>query len=649
MAIGKSNWFTADLRYSVRSRYSFCIIVIALSTLIQCLLNPILGGELPYVAAYFGIMLIAWRAGFGPAVLGVVLNALTVDYFVMAPRHTFAVSGMPDLARTGLFALVGVAAGAMSEAYHRAVAASNAAYRLSERQQGELEQIYSTAPIGLAFLDENLRYLRVNQALATFDGVPAEAHLGRHISEILSPTATVRLVPLLRQVLATREPLTDIELQGPNAAYSQETRYVRVSFYPVEVGELKGIHGVVEDVTAEKKVQNELKAIEEQLRHTVKMEAIGRLAGGVAHDFNNLLMVISSYTELLLQQLEDQPDSAKKLRAIDGATQRAARLTRQLLAFSRKQTMQPEVIELDSLIANFEQLLRRVMIEDIDLLLELDSNGARIKTDPSQLEQVLMNLAVNARDAMPSGGRLAIHTRLLRFEEDTVQSLFSIPRGEYVEISVSDCGRGMSPEVQARIFDPFFTTKEPGQGTGLGLAMAYGIVKQTGGYIEVTSAVGQGTTFRIWLPTTRDASSALKSQSSISPRGRGTILIVEDEAELRQAVAESLSALGYRVLEAQHGGEALEVIEKHSEEIDLLLSDAVMPHLRGMDLLERVRIRHPAIKLILMSGNPPANLRNSDVGENSEDDGKVVFLQKPFAHAELAKIVSTLLSSSLAI
>ena len=448
-------------------------------------------------------------------------------------------------------------------------------------------------------------------------------------------------------VLSSREPVTDIELQGPNEPYGKEIRHVRVSFYPVQVGELKGIHAVVEDVTAEKKVQNELKAIEEQLRHSVKMEAIGRLAGGVAHDFNNLLMVISSYTELLLQQLEDQPDSAKKLRAIDGATQRAARLTRQLLAFSRKQTMQAEVIDLDALIANFEQLLRRVMIEDIDLLLELDSSGARIKTDPSQLEQVLMNLAVNARDAMPTGGRLAIHTRLRRFEEDTVRSLFSIPRGEYVEISVTDCGRGMSPEVQARIFDPFFTTKEPGQGTGLGLAMAYGIIKQSGGYIEVNSAVGQGTTFRIWLPTTRDASSTSKLQSSISPRGRGTILIVEDEAELRQAIAESLSALGYRVLEAQHGSEALEIVEKHSGQIDLLLSDAVMPHLRGVDLLHRIRASYPGIKLILMSGNPEATSPSSASGEAGEPDGNIVFLQKPFAHAELAKTIRKLLTHSL--
>jgi two-component system, cell cycle sensor histidine kinase and response regulator CckA len=646
MAVNKQNGIIPDLRQSAGIRYSFCIVIIALSTLIQWFFNPILGGELPYLAAYFGIMLIAWKAGFGPAVAGVILNALTIDYFIMAPLHSLKIAGMPNVARTALFALIGVAAGAMGEAYHRAVAASKAAYRLSERQQVELEQIYSSAPIGLAFLDENLRYLRVNQALASFNGVPAEAHVGRHISEVLSPATTKQLVPLLAHVLSSREPVTDIELQGSDVIYNRETRYVRVSFYPVQVGELKGIHAVVEDVTAEKRIQSELKAIEEQLRHTVKMEAIGRLAGGVAHDFNNLLMVISSYTELLLQQHEGEPESAKKLRAISGATQRAARLTRQLLAFSRKQTLKPEVIDIDSSIRDFEQLLQRVMIENIDLVLELDSNHARIKADASQLEQVLMNLAVNARDAMPAGGRFAIHTRACTFEQDTVRSLFSIPKGEYVEISISDTGRGMSPEVQVRIFDPFFTTKEPGQGTGLGLAMSYGIIKQSGGYIEVNSAVGQGTTFRIWLPTTAEACGDVTVLASTSPRGRGTILIVEDEAELRRTIGESLSALGYRILEAQHGDEALEVVERHSGSIDLLLSDIVMPQLGGVDLIQRMRANYPGIKLILMSGNSQPKSLSPDSEESGEREGNVLFLQKPFAHSELAQAIAKLLSYS---
>jgi len=369
------------------------------------------------------------------------------------------------------------------------------------------------------------------------------------------------------------------------------------------------------------------------------MEAVGRLAGGVAHDFNNLLMVISSYTEMLLEQLHDQPAHTKKLNAIAGAAQRAARLTRQLLAFSRKQTLQPQVVEVDSLVSNFEQLLRKAINEDVALLMQLDSPGAKVKVDPSQLEQVLLNLAVNSRDAMPHGGRLIIHTTVRKFPEETVRSVFSIPAGEYVEMSITDSGRGMSPEVQARIFDPFFTTKERGQGSGLGLAMVYGIVKQSGGYIEVQSAVAQGTTFRIWLPTTAEADLRCASQVSAPAVGAGTILIVEDEETLRQAIRESLVLQGYRVLEAPHGEEALAVIASHSGTIDLLLTDAVMPGMSGMDLIQRVRPSHSSMKLILMSGYANAAV--------VEGGGDITFLQKPFAQAELAQIVRRLLSKSL--
>src|SRR6185503_5223271 len=222
----------------------------------------------------------------------------------------------------------------------------------------------------------------------------------------------------------------------------------------------------------------------------------------------------------------------------------AARLTKQLLAFSRKQLMQPQIVEVDSLITNLEHLLRRLLTEDIDLILELNSTGKKVKIDPSQFEQVLMNLAVNSRDAMRKGGRLTIHTDARTLDDEIVRPLFTIPAGEYVEIAITDSGSGMSPEVQARIFDPFFTTKEPGQGTGLGLAMVYGIIKQSGGYIEVSSATGDGTTFRIWLATTSVDTEGGVAEPPLSSAAKGTILLVEDEAILRQAIAESLSALG---------------------------------------------------------------------------------------------------------
>jgi len=631
-------------RLATPARYWIAVGIIALTTVVRWFLLPVLGPEYPYAGFFVPVIAIAWIGGLGPALLGVGLGMISADFFFMVPQYRFSVPNTHDLLATVVFVFIGTAAGAMSEAYRRALDSAERAYRLSAQQQAELQQIYASTPIGLGFLDENLRYLRVNDALAAFNGLPADQHPGRHISEILSAETIEKLMPHLVEVLTTQQPLTNVEFQGPRAPGSEELRHVRASFYPVQLGELRGLHGVVEDITAEKKAQEELKRVETQLRHAVKMEAVGRLAGGVAHDFNNLLMVISSYTELLLQQLEGETGHAKKLRAIAGAAQRAARLTRELLAFSRKQAMQVQVVEIDPLVQNFEHLLRGALREDIDFFLETDGKGARIKIDPSQFEHVLLNLTVNARDAMPNGGRFEIHTGLRKFDCEEMRSVFSIPPGEYVEISLSDSGCGMSPEAQTKIFDPFFSTKEQGQGTGLGLAMVYGIVKQSGGYIEVQSVENQGTSFRIWLPTTTALSSQVAVPIARPCKGSGTILVVEDESALRQAISESLTALGYRVLEAADGVEALTIIERNGSVIDLVLTDAVMPNMGGLDLIQRVRASHPQIKTMLMSGY--ANSA-SPTTISEEGGAGLIFLQKPFAQAELAKAVRQVLFTSL--
>ena len=632
-------------RLSRSSRYLICIALLGVATVVRLLLNPVLKTELPYIVLYFAIMLIAWIGGLGPAVLGVVLGIISANYLFMAPQHAWSTSiGMHDLVTTLLFAFIGIATGGMSEVYGRALAESREAYKLSQDRQFELEHIYSSAPVGLAFVDENLRYLRVNDALAALNGAPPSAHVGKSVSDILPASAVALLTPLVRKVLATRTPLVDYEIQAEAPPGSGELRYMKLSFYPVQIGELRGVHAVIEDVTAARRTELELKSLEQQLQHAVKMEAIGRLAGGVAHDFNNLLMVISSYTELLLQQLEHDPAIARKLQAIAGATQRAARLTRQLLAFSRKQTLQAQVLEFDSLVANSEPLLRRVLHEDIDLIMELHCAKTKVKIDPAQFEHVLMNLTLNSRDAMTSKGRLVIHTACRRYDEESVRSLFTLPAGAYVEMSITDSGRGMSPEVQARIFDPFFTTKEPGQGTGLGLAMVYGIVKQSGGYIEVNSEVGQGTTFHVWLPIVEGwAEQSVQEPSSALSTG-ATILLVEDETILRQAISESLSALGYRVLEAPDGARAIEIMDTEGGTVDLILSDAVMPRIGGAELIHHVRAGRPRMKAILMSGY--AHAHSVGAGSAGEPDPDIVVLQKPFAHAELAKIIRKLLSNS---
>jgi PAS domain S-box-containing protein len=631
----------ARLRLSGPKRYWFAVGTIVLATLIRWLLNPVFGAQLPYAIFFAAILAIAWISGLGPALMGVALSIISADFFFMAPKHNLVMTSRTDVMFSVGFAFVGIVSGAISDAYRRALDSSQAAYRLSRRQQAELRQIYSSTPIGLGFLDENLRYLRVNDALAVFNGVPADQHPGRHISEILSPEIAAKVMPLLKEILSTGKPITDLEFQGPKTRNGEELRYVRASFYPVQLGEIRGVHGIVEDITAEKKAQEELKAVEAQLRYGFKMEAVGRLAGGIAHDFNNLLMVISNYTELLLQQVQDNPSHAKKLHAIAAASQRAALLTRQLLAFGRKQPMQARILEFDLLVQNLQQVLCSALRENVDLVLNLNAHGAHVRIDPSLLEQALMNLAANARDAMPQGGKLIIKTLLRRFEQEETHSLFTISPGEYVEISLIDSGCGISPELQTRIFDPFFTTKEQGRGSGLGLSMVYGIVKQSSGYIEVRSVEGEGTTFVIWLPTTTQVSVQPVAPVAIPQKGSGTILLAEDESTLRQAICESLTELGYRVIEAADGLEALAAMERDRAQIDLLLTDAVMPNMGGLDLIQRVRSAHPEVKSILMSG-----YSNSDSPTAIPGNEGLVFLQKPFAQAELAKAVRKVLATS---
>ncbi|MBV9074929.1 MAG: DUF4118 domain-containing protein [Acidobacteria bacterium] len=636
------NGLVARLRRSRNARYWMAVLLPTFAGFLRFLLNPVLGTNFGFLTFYPAIMITAWIGGIGPAIVSVILSVAGADLLFFAPRYTFALASTQEYLLTGLFAFVGIATGAISEAYRRMLRRSERDLEVIARQQAELQQIYATTPIGLGFLDEQLRYIRVNNALASFNGVPAEQHPGRHISEILSPETAHLIAPALRQVLETGKPILNVEMAGPRAPASEELRHVRVSFYPVQIGALKGIHGVVEDVTAEKQSQDALKAAEEQLRYAAKMEAVGRLAGGVAHDFNNLLMVISSYTELLEHQLS-APDHLKKLRAISGATQRAARLTQQLLAFGRKQPMQVQAIEVDAWLRNFEQSLHTALRDDIEVKLDLNAGEVSVGLDPAMLEQALTGLAVNARDAMPHGGEVRLQTRLCNVEIEESRAGFSIAPGAYVELSFSDSGVGMPADVQARIFDPFFTTKEQGKGSGLGLAMVYGIVKQSGGYIDVQSAEQQGTTFRLWLPVAREGvTPEPRLQQLPLNAGSGTILLAEDEATLREAICETLTALGYRVKQARDGSEALALLQQNVGDIDLLLTDAVMPNMGGLDLIERLQTSQTPIKTILMSGY--TNSVSTETLTPHLNRG-LIFLQKPFAQDELAKAVRRALAN----
>jgi len=376
--------------------------------------------------------------------------------------------------------------------------------------------------------------------------------------------------------------------------------------------------------------------LEQQLRQAQKMEAVGRLAGGVAHDFNNLLMVIKGHTELLMNELSPADSMARKITQIDRAADRAAALTKQLLAFSRMQVLQPRVMNLNGVVEDMGKLLPRLIGEDVELGIRTVSDLGAIRADASQMEQIIMNLAVNARDAMPSGGRLIIETSNAELDRTYNSTHPIVKPGRYVLLAVSDTGTGMDADTQAHIFEPFFTTKEPGKGTGLGLATVYGVVKQSGGFIWVYSELGKGTSFKIYLPRVDQpedkAISALPFAEA--PRGTETILLAEDEQDVREVAREFLESGGYTVIEACNGADALRLATEHKAVIDLLVSDMVMPGMTGKELARRLKQQHSSVGVVYMSG-----YSEQTAAETAEADGNMLLLTKPFSRGSILRTV----------
>jgi CheY-like chemotaxis protein len=373
------------------------------------------------------------------------------------------------------------------------------------------------------------------------------------------------------------------------------------------------------------------------------MEAIGRLAGGVAHDFNNLLTIINGYSDLLLGRLSPDDPSRNLVSEIYRAGERSAGLTRQLLAFSRKQVLAPRTLDLNAVVADTTSLLQRVIGEDVRLAAAPGRGLWPVRADVGQIEQVLVNLAVNARDAMPAGGKLTIETRNVELDEEYAASHADARPGPYVLLAVSDTGHGMTPEVKARIFEPFFTTKEVGKGTGLGLATVYGIVKQSGGHVGVYSEIGLGTTFKVYLPRTEPDGGIVRGQSQLlaPPPGTETVLVVEDDASVRALTRHVLWQAGYTVLEAADGDEALRVGAGHAGPIHLVVTDVVMPGRAGREVAEKLAERHPTVRVLFVSGyTDDAVVRHGVLHE------RMNFLQKPFTPAGLARKVREVLDSS---
>jgi signal transduction histidine kinase len=527
--------------------------------------------------------------------------------------------------------------GRLAASFDAMAARVEAAAKAREDTFKLLDVVLDSAPIGFALLDRELRYLRVNDALARLNGAPAAEHVGRPVRELQSELGEEREA-LLRRVLEDRKPLVDVELVRSGAVKGAVERQLRASFFPVSVvdGPAMGLGMFVAETT-------ERRGLEAQLQQAQKMEAVGQLAGGIAHDFNNLLTVITSYGAMVMADLPRESPHGADVQEILNAANRASSLTRQLLAFSRRQVLQPQVLDLNVLTGDLEKMLRRLLRGDIQLVTRFDPQLALVNADAGQLEQVIVNLVVNARDAMPRGGRISIATSNVMLGEGFAPAHGNMTPGPYVLLTVTDTGRGMDKTTQAHIFEPFFTTKPVGQGTGLGLSTVYGIVKQSGGYVWVYSEVERGTTFKVYLPAVADAPNAAEvDRDSLTPPTGGPerILLVEDEPNVRRIARRILERNGYTVLEASNGAEALRVLERRQEPIALVLTDLVMPEMGGRELASKLRIVSPTSRVLFMSGyTEDAVLRQSVMEPGA------IFLDKPFTFDTLIRKVREALAA----
>jgi PAS domain S-box-containing protein len=494
--------------------------------------------------------------------------------------------------------------------------------------------------ISLTAADGTTLYL--SPAVESILGYPPEHFLGQSSLAFSHPDDRDRVADVVARLL--RDPQESLHIEFRAIHRDGSTRWLEASGRNMLAD--PAVEGIVcnfRDVTARKRAEVALRRTEEQLRQAQKMEAIGNLAGGVAHDFNNLLSVILSYSSMLALDMTPSDPRRADLQEIEAAGKRAVDLTRQLLAFSRQQILQPKIVSLNDTLAGMERMLRRLIGEDVELTVLLASKLGTVKVDPGQIEQIVMNLAVNSRDAMPGGGKLTIETANVDLDTRyTVEHVGAAP-GPHVMLAVTDNGTGMDKATQARMFEPFFTTKEKGKGTGLGLATVFGIVQQSGGNIWVYSEPDKGTTFKVYFPRadpTLTADHDSRPPAGGAMTGTETILLVEDEESVRVLARTILRRFGYHVIEAQSGGDALLICEQHTAAIHLLLTDVVMPRMSGRQLSERLHTLRPEMKVLYMSGYTD----NTIVHHGVLDSG-VAFLQKPITPETLTRRVREVLDS----
>ncbi len=501
-----------------------------------------------------------------------------------------------------------------------------------------LRVLLEVAPDAALVCRQDRKILMANEAAARLFGFKLKELPGRSLEELIPNLFAGSSGDLggRKRLLASPSSSWRISLGADNLIGRRKDGSetpIEVSFAPVDRDSRRYMVCFIRDIS-------ERKNLEDRVQQSQKLEAIGRLAGGVAHDFNNLLTAILGYAELLLHGLPPGDPTREGLEEIKRAAERAASLTQQLLAFGRKQLLQPAVVDLNALVHETQKMLRRLIPEDIEIRLELDPDTRPVRADPTQTQQVLVNLVLNARDAMPRGGVIIISTGNDHLSRSEVRRWSDVRPGHYAVLTVSDTGCGMDPATLARVFEPFFTTKVQGKGTGLGLATAYGIVKQSGGHIEVESEPGQGTTFRVYLPVAEEdvPTVAVPQELTRTPVGTETVLLAEDEAAVRSLLRRTLEQKGYVVLEAANGKEALQLCREHHGPIHVLLTDVVMPHLNGPDLAKQVQLLHPDVRVIFLSG-----YADSAVLQRGLDQSQAVFVPKPFRPETIVRMVREVL------
>jgi PAS domain S-box-containing protein len=605
-------------------RYGVAVLSTTLALIPALLLPNITESRLAVFAV--AVMVSAWYGGWKPGLVATSFAITVSAYFSFSGEQTPA-QFRSTMLRLALFVVLSALICWLN-------AALRAAQENLRRSEMNFRSLVSHSPYGICRCDSSGTILDANPALLAILGYSStEDLIGKHLGELY--TDALQWFELADHL---REATPFNGLMGEWMRQDGRSAVIRVSGRAVSDGAIeKAFELFAEDVT-------EQRALQQQLLQSQKMEAVGRLAGGIAHDFNNLLMVISGYSEFLLERLGPEPTLRTPAQEIANAAGRASSLTRQLLAFSRKQMLTPKILDLNGVVTENLRMLTRVIGEDIDLVMVPAVGLDAVRADASQIEQVIMNLAVNARDAMPSGGKLTIETANESLDESYARLHAPLKPGDYVTLAISDTGAGMDSETQSHIFEPFFTTKGP-KGTGLGLSTVYGIVKQSGGYILVHSEPDEGTTFKIYLPRVSEAPESVAQVSTNlqpdSALGSETILVVEDEANLRYLARQFLEKQGYRVIEAADGAAAMQIAVAHEGIIHLLLTDVIMPGMNGRELAQRILEIRPNTKVLYMSG-----YTENVIGRNGTLDEGIRLLQKPFTLRDLRNIVREVLNST---